>query len=135
MEKVRACVKEIISDFIRYHVQDHSLAIGMAPEANQTDNNYESMKRNPSTGRFYPLTVEFDTEKLNVTDIMGNTRQVVKTEGLYNNVCREYWFEGANNSARLFMASDAVVHQINAPLFYETMRPWRQVVSDYLKQN
>ena len=134
-EKVRACVKGIISDFIRYHVQDHSLAIGMAPEAGQSDNNYESMKRNPETGRFFPLTVDFDNEKLSVTDYMGNTRQVQKTEGLYNNVCREYWFDGTNNSARLFMASDAVVHLVNAPLFFETMKPWREVVRTYLNNN
>ena len=134
-EKVRACVKGIISDFIRYHVQDHSLAIGMAPEAGQSDNNYESMMRNPETGRFFPLTVDFDNEKLSVTDYMGNTRQVQKTEGLYNNVCREYWFDGTNNSARLFMASDAVVHLVNAPLFFETMKPWREVVRTYLNNN
>ena len=135
-EKVRACVKTIIDNFVRYHVHDHSIAIGMAPEANQDENSYESMMRNTATGRFYPLYVDFDNTHLSVTDVMGHTRQVQKTAGLYNNICREYWFESPSlQNSRLFMASDAVVHLIDGPLFYETMKPWRQVVSAYLNNN
>ena len=131
-KKIKTYIGNIVSDFIRYHVMDRSVAIGMAPEATQQGNYYESMKRNPETGRFFPLEVEFDDNKLEVKDVMGNTRTVQKTQGLYNNICREYWFEGSNNTARLFMGSDAVVHLIDQPLLYENLKPWRQVVKEYL---
>lgn len=130
---VDTCLQNIMADFVRYHVMDRSVAIGMAPEAGMTDNSYESMKRNTQTGRFYPLLVNNDDKIITVTDAMGNTQQVKMREGLCNNICREYWFEGTGNQARLFMGSDAVVHLIDQPLYYETMRPWREVVEDYLK--
>jgi len=132
---VKASLNAIVSDFIRYHVMDRSVAIGMAPEANMSGNDYESMKRNPVTGRFFPLTVDFDQTHISIKDVMGNIRQVVKTEGLYNNICREYWFNGTGNTAQLFMGSDAVIHMIDQPLFYENMRDWREVVKEYLVNN
>ena len=133
--KVKACLTNIIGSFIRYHVMDHSVAIGMCPEPNSQGNTYESMKRNLETGRFYGLEANFDQNSLTVKDVMGNTRTVAKTEGLYNNICREYWFEGAGNVARLYMGSSAVAHLIDQPLFYEQMKPWREVVSEYLNNN
>ncbi len=97
--------------------------------ATDGDNKYESMKRNLTTGRFSPLTVVSTPTQMTVTDEAGNTRNVVKQEGLYNNLCREYWFDGT----RQFMASDVVVHLIDGPLFYESLKPWRQVVKESLK--
>ena len=131
-EQVDTCIINIVNDFIRYHVMDRSVAVGMAPEANFTSNSYESMKRNPETGRFYPLLVNFDQNSITVRDVMGNSQNVVKNEGVFNNICREYWFEGTGNSARLYMGSDAVVHLINQPLRYEQMKKWRDVVNNYL---
>lgn len=136
---VAKCLQDIIIDFVRYHVMDRSVAIGMAPEANAQGTSYESMKRNPETGRFYPLTVEYDQNNLTVTDLRGVSQQVVKTEGLYNNICREYWFdipEGAANKTTLYMSSDAVAHLINQPLYYDKkVRKWRDVVVEYLTNN
>ena len=131
-KNIKTYIGNIVSDFIRYHVMDRSVAIGMAPEPTQQGNYYESMKRNPETGRFFPLEVAFDDNSLTVKDVEGNTRTVQTTPGLYNNICREYWFEGSNNTARLFMGSDAVVHQINEPLYYEDLKPWKQVVKEKL---
>ena len=133
MAQVDTCLTNIMADFARYHVMDRSVAIGMAPEAGMTGNSYESMKRNPQTGRFYPLFVDYDQNSLTVTDAKNNVQQVQRREGLYNNICREYWFEGSGFQARLFMGSDAVVHLIDQPLLYEEMKPWRQVVEEYLK--
>ena len=62
---------------------------------------------------------------MSVTDIMGKTHNVVKTKGLYNNICREYWFLGG----QMRMASDVIVHLVDSPLMYETMLPWREVVT------
>ena len=143
VDSAQQIIKNIIVNFIRYHVQDHSVAIGMAPELYDEDpetglktpsyvNIFESMKRNPETGRFYGLESDNSNGQLTVKDVMGNVRHVTKQDGLYNNICREYWFKYQDNSgnkantAKIFMASDAVVHQIDEPLFYEEMTPWRE---------
>ena len=126
-EKVKTIVKGIVTDFIRYHIHDNSVALGMAMRTDG-DNKYESMKRNESTGRFSPLKVISTPTQMTITDDTGNTRNVVTQPGLYNNLCREYWFDGA----RQFMASDVVVHQIDGPLFYENLRPWRDLVKEAL---
>ena len=128
-------MENIISDFVRYHVMDRSVAIGLAPDPNSSKN-YESMKRNPETGRFFPIRVEYDQKSITVTDVTGSTQNVVTTPGLYNNICREYWYETLENrGSKLFMGSDAVVHLLQQPLKYETMRPWSEVVEEYLKNN
>ena len=137
VDSAQQIIKNIIVNFIRYHVQDHSVAINMAPELYEEDqetgvktpsyvNIFESMKRNYDTGRFYGLESDNSNGQLTVKDVMGNVRHVTKQDGLYNNICREYWFNGSGNTARIFMASDAVIHQIDAPLFYEEMTPWRE---------
>lgn len=131
--KVKEAITTIVTDFIRYHVQDHSVAIGMASDS-YTKVKYESMKRNLATGRFFPLEVTFDTSSMTVTDNAGNVRHVVTTPGLYNNIGREYWFDGSGNSARLYMASNFVAHLIDGPLLSETPRPWRQIVREALIQ-
>ena len=127
-DSARNVLKNIIVDFIRYHVQDHSVAINMAPENGSYQNVYESMMRNPETGRFYPLQSNSAGGQLTVTDVMGNVRHVITRDGLYNQICRDYWFDGAvgSNAAIIFMTSDAVVHLIDDALFYKNMTPWRQ---------
>ena len=130
-KNVETAIKGVVTEFIRYHVQDNSLAVGMAKDLT-SEGAYESMKRNPETGRFYPLFVDYDATSMTVTDEMGNHRKVVTTPGLYNNICREYWFEGSGNSSRLFMGSNVVVHLIDGALMYENLKPWRQVVREAL---
>ena len=141
VDSAQQIIKSIIVNFIRYHVQDHSVAINMAPELYDEDletgvktpsyvNIFESMKRNYETGRFFGLESDNSNGQLTVKDVMGNVRHVTKQDGLYNNICREYWFNGSGNTARIFMASDAVVHQIDAPLFYEEMTPWRELLKN-----
>lgn len=135
-EKACEVIKERIFDFVRYHIQDNSVAVGGAPEVN-TDgtpmlkNNYETMMLNAETNRFYPLEVNIANKDLTVKDLMGDTRRVVKTNGLYNNICREYWVSGNGVNKLLYTTADAVVHQIDGPLLYSTVQktPWRQAVS------
>ena len=131
-DSAQKIIKDIIVGFLRYHIHDHSVAVNMASEDGDGNyaNDYESMKRNPTTGRFYPLKVDFSGNDLVVTDVQGNQRRVVKTEGLYNRLCREYWFEGSGNTATTFMASDAVLHQIDGVLLYEEMKPWKDIVNE-----
>ncbi len=127
-DSAQKVIKNIIVDFVRYHVQDHSIAINMASDTGSDANVFESMLRNPETGRFFPLASNASGGQLTITDVMGNVRRVVKNEGLYNQICRDYWFRGAisGNNTTIFMASDAIVHQIDDCLMYQNMKPWRQ---------
>ena len=135
--KVIAAIRGIVTDFVRYHVQDNSVAIGLAKAANASTS-FESMKRNPSTGRYYPIHVNYDTNSMTVTDAAGYTHHVKKDKGLYNKICREYWFENKpyTNTSRMFMASNVVLHQIDGVMKYEKdedMKKWYQVVEEALK--
>ena len=133
-----AIVKNIIVNFLRYHIQDHSVAINMAPEFYEDkedgsrvplySNDYESMARNPKTGRFYPIKVDNSGDQMTLTDATKQTHHVMKDNGLYNIICREYWIAGEKNktSATIYSTSDAVVHQIDSPLIYAPMTSWRE---------
>ena len=120
-------VQNVVRDFIRYHVQDHSIAVGLASD--RYNGQFETMKRNPVNKRFFTLGVSFDNQQITVTDEMGQQHRVITTPGLYNNIVREYWIK--NNLQR--MVSDAVVHLIDSPLMYQEMRPWREVVLEALE--
>ena len=122
-------IKKRIMDFVRYHIQDNSVIIGGQAVTNTA---YESMLRNPVTNRYYSLTVNSDANGLTVKDVSGNTRHVVKTNGLYNQICREYWFSGSRSKNQytrtIYQASDAVVHLIDSPLYYGTLTKWKDEI-------
>ncbi len=103
-------INERITNFIRYHLQDNSLAIGAEPVSNH---NFESMLVNPVNGRFYPLEVSSTDNSLTVIDQLNQEHHVTMNAGLYNNVCREFWFNSNTVQATIYMESDAVVHQID----------------------
>ena len=121
--EAQAKIKDIIVNFLRNHIQDHAVAINMAPDNGQYQNSFETMRRNLETGRFYPLTVNNEGGQMWVQDLQGNKRNVVKTPGLYNRFCREYWFK---ETGETYMASDVVVHQIDGVLLFEKMTPWKE---------
>ena len=130
-EQAKAIIKDIIVSFLRYHVQDHAIMIGMAPENNKYENTLETMRRNLETGKFYPVTVNNEGDQMWVKDAFGNKRNVVKTEGLYNRICREYWFR---TTGQCYMASDAVVHQIDGVLLAEEMKPWKELLNKNVRR-
>jgi len=121
----------IITNFLRYHIQDNSVFIGGKPVSNVK---YETSKINPVNKRFFSLTVSTDANSLTMEDQLGNRRKVTMQSGLYNTIGREYWFQvsgsGASAVDQIYNASDVVVHQIDGPLFYEQsqLRPWREVI-------
>jgi hypothetical protein len=98
------------------------------------------MKRNPETGRYFPLMVDYSNNQLSIVDNLNQqkkehkesyeTRHVIKADGLYNLICLEYWLGGVVGndyySSKIFMSSDAIVHQIDGPLFFEEMQPWKE---------
>ena len=129
--QAQAMIKDIIVSFIRYHVQDHAVLIGMAPENDKYENSFETMRRNLETGRFFPLIVNNEGGQMWVKDVLGNKRNVVKTDGLYNRICREYWFK---STGVCYMASDAVIHQIDGVLLPEEMTPWKDKLNKLKNQ-
>jgi hypothetical protein len=137
-EEAKAIVKDIITGFLRYHVQDHSVAINMAPEGMGYENTYESMLRNSENGQFYSITVNNEGGNMWVKDVLGNKHNVMKANGLYNRICREYWFKGitdtSSNNASTYMASDAVVHQIDGVLLYKEMQPWKDQLNHKVRR-
>ena len=135
-DSVKVAIRNVFTNFVRYHVQDRSVAVGMAPDPTMKGNNYESMLRNPATGRFFPLTTISTPSNMTVTDVSGKTHNVVMADGLYNNIVREFWFENADEKARLIMSSDAVVHLIDNGALMTTNSPktWQQTVKEYLKR-
>lgn len=107
-----------INEFLRYHIQDNSLYIGMDfmndGGSNTFIRNYETAIMNEETQKFYTLRVEMENDGITLTDLKGNVRHVDTTEGNYNLSAREYWF-GSSAPISAF----AVVHKIDGPLFFK----------------
>lgn len=130
-------IKNRILDFVKYHIQDNGVAVNGAPETGENGvailkNNYETMVLNAETNRYYPVAVDVSNKGLNITDLTGNVRKVVKNTGLYNNICREYWVSGSGYNKLLYTSADAVVHQIDGPLFYSNSQKtlWKNEISN-----
>lgn len=122
-KEARYVIKNRIVNFLRYHIQDNSLYVG----AGTYSGKYETSKMNPVNNKFYTLSCSSDGSNLAVTDQLNETRNVIKTAGLYNDMCREYQYtekdkENAYNGT-LWSSSYAVVHLIDGPLMYEQMSP------------
>ena len=132
-EQAKTIIKDIIVGFLRYHIQDHAIMIGMAPENGKYENSFETSRRNLETGRFYPVTVNNEGDQMWVKDVLGNKRNVIKTEGLYNRLCRDYWFR-SSPAGQCYMASDAVVHQIDGVLLAEEMKPWKEILNKNVRR-
>ena len=118
-----------IINFLKYHIQDNSVIIGGADNANVK---FETFTNNPANKRFYSIMVTSDKDKLEVTDQMGTHCSVVKTPGLYNIKGREYWIKNKDKENDvIYNASDVVVHQINGALIYnqkEQLNSWRELI-------
>lgn len=130
-------IKNRILNFVKYHLQDNGVAVNGAPETGENNtpiykNNYETMVLNEETNRFYPIEVDVTDKDIKITDLTGKEHKVVKTAGLYNNICREYWVSGTGFNKMLYTSADAVVHLIDSPLMYSAKQntPWRTEVSN-----
>lgn len=129
--KAKEIIKERITNFLRYHIQDNSIYAGGLQRAVEGGNaRLETALLNSETRRFYSLGVNVSNDDITVTDLAGNTHRVVKTNGLYNNTCREYWISGSGINKQIYSVSDAVVQYIDGALFYssEAMKPWKDEV-------
>lgn len=132
-------LKEVLLDFVKYHIQDNSIFV----DAGFASGEYESGKTELiksttvdettgettwngtySPGRPYKLNVNVSSSGLTVTDKMGNVRHVITTPGMYNIMAREYWNKGTSATAQPYTvnldnSSFAVIHAIDGPLFFD----------------
>lgn len=111
--------KAELNAFLRYHFQDNSLYLGMDYQneggTSNFTRNYETAIMNEESQKFYTVKVQMEGNKLQVTDLKGNTRHVLMQEGCYNIPAREYQISGNSLSTSAF----AVVHMIDGPLFHK----------------
>lgn len=140
--KARALIRTRIFNFLRYHIQDNAIYIGATPPDEQPVR-YETAKLNPETQKFFSLMIDVDDNSLTVgygTDEKAQKaqkRHVITNGGLYNLMCREYWLSGSGTGRKINSSSDAVVHLIDGPLFYDnslTAKTWEEELEE-LKNN
>ena len=127
----------VMRDFVRYHIQNNSIYL----DNGFATGNYESLRnkmelttkngqeQDPETGAYYcisgsPYRINVSSVSptaMTIRDVMGNTRNIITSGGLFNMQAREYWLKGTNvNSANsLENSSTVVVHAIDGPLFFD----------------
>jgi hypothetical protein len=128
-KEARKIVADRTINFLKYHIQDNSVFIGGQPVNNVM---YETSTLNPVNSRFFSVTVNADDNNLTIVDQLKNKRSVIKGAN-YNLIGREYWIQSATNvnSAKIYNASDMVVHQIDGALFYDAaqLTKWEDEVN------
>ncbi len=131
-------IKEVMCDFIKYHIQDFSVFI----DKNAKNGRYSTamnefiyepytdgesdVVHNYTVGKPYRVNVDASETSMRVTDAMGNVRNVITSGGLYNMVANEYWVSSNNfrytpqtaNKYSIQEYSTVVVHAIDGPLFF-----------------
>jgi len=120
--------------FLKYHIQDNLLLIGLdysndgGADYDENGNltvgdtftrKYETAYMNEETQKFCTVEVHNTPTDIEITDMQGNTRRVLKqndAEGhpLYNLTAREYQLDGSISAS-----SHVAIHYIDGPLFYK----------------
>ena len=117
-EELKDSLRNEIENFIKYHIQDGSFYVGEGA----SDGEYETSAYKVTDGNlsYYKLNTVANNDGITVKDGVGNTYNVVKTNGLYNLMAREYQFDAgdATMARNLYTSSFAVIHQIDGALQY-----------------
>lgn len=108
-------MKLCIQNFVNSHIQDNSVFID-GPEI--LGDKYESACLDTTTNRFAKITVNYrHGGGMQVIDNVGNTRNVVTSNGLYNIMSRQYFFDGktlkGDACTQIYNSSYAVIHEID----------------------
>lgn len=118
-EVVKDSLRNEIENFIKYHIQDNAYFIGQGEEKGE----FETSAYSVTDGNlsYYKLKTEVNNDGITIIDGVGNTRKVLKTDGLYNIMAREYQFDSsdATNAKSIYTSSYAVIHQIDGTLMYK----------------
>ena len=111
-------MKEIINNFVNYHIQDNSVYV-KGRNCNRQNDVFESSCLDTLSNRFVKIAVDYE---------LGGTMKVYDNVGLEHHVdndycnilTRQYYFNGKDlrgtNSTRIYSSSFAVLHQIDTPL-------------------
>lgn len=126
--------------FLRYHFQDNSVLISgtnveelyptAALKTNDLASNFNTFKN-----KYYKLKVTSDGSNISLETEKGGTANVIKTNGLFNIIARDYIFNNSPatfndinvvgssdkdySSSRIETSSTAVIHQIDNVLRFE----------------
>ncbi len=130
-------IKSVWLDFAKYHIQDNSIFIDEGFE----DGNYESgktklhiavdLETGEPNGKYtpgspYTINVKSDANGITLVDATGRTANVLKKDGYYNLMAREWWLIDENNKkniknpyeCKINNSSFAVVQAIDKPLYF-----------------
>ncbi len=151
-------VLSVMLDFVKYHIQDNSIYVdkgfnGGAYESAKVSVTYSEQQGGWVPGRPYTLRVNVTPTSMTVTDVSGETHNVLtgtSSNGLplHNIQAREYWLggtldmygnqgdvtdfdraEGINNT------SSAVVHVIDGPLVYDKDTQFQYIYKKFVDPN
>lgn len=109
-------MKDVMENFVSYHIQDNSVYVDGAPQENQV---YESACLDTATTRFAKIYVNYTPGgQLKVTD---NNGQVHTVDANINNILtRQYYFNSnslkGNGATEIYSSSYAVIHMIDTPM-------------------
>ena len=118
-EDVRDSLVNEIENFIKYHIQDNAYYVGQGNVSGEFETSaYKVTDGNLS---YYKLRTRVDNDGIEITDGTNKTCHVVKTDGLYNLMGREYQFDSpdATQANNLYTSSFVVVHLIDGALMYK----------------
>lgn len=145
-----AKLMEAMLDFVKYHIQDNSIYVDNGFASGEYESGKTELIKSTSVneetgettwsgkyspGRPYKLNVKVSADGISVTDcrngydpnthqsLGGHTAKVIKEEGYYNLMAREYWYQSGSKisnpqSVQLNNSSAVVVHGIDSPLIY-----------------
>ena len=138
VKAIQDSIANIITNFVKYHIQDNSVYVGGAP-CNNTS--YETGTLNKANKRFYTVSVTTNATSGSVKGL-GNDAPISIASEYYNKPGRETWIEvpaaldgtytiTANNVYRSKIAASSyiVAHKINGVLCYnkgEQQQKWWQ---------
>ena len=135
VKAIQDSIANIITNFVKYHIQDNSVYVGGTP-CNNTS--YETGTLNKANKRFYTVSVTTNATSGSVKGL-GNDAPISIASEYYNKPGREMWIElasgaeslTANNVYRSKIAASSyiVAHKINGVLCYnkgEQQQKWWQ---------
>lgn len=125
--EVRDSLTNVIETFIKYHIQDNGYFVGQGNVSGEFETSaYKVVDGNL---QYYKLNTQVSNDGITIYDGVQMAKpaaervpcKVVKTNGLYNLMAREYQFDSgdATRANNLYTSSFAVVHQIDGVLMYK----------------
>lgn len=141
---VQNALMKTLERFLRYHFQDHSIFLGSTPvngkfQTATIKTTEDASRYNTYKDKYYKLGIESDANGLTISTESNESYgdhavHVVKTDGLYNIMVRDYIFnnlpsnfaeiDGSGvgtqfSSSTIYTSSTAVIHQVDNVLRFE----------------